>query len=101
MYERIQSDDAKPKVSLMEGGGWGRMNVQQVCERAGIPVDTGIERLRAAGLQATGSSSLRELGTAQGRSPIDIARIIAGPDAEFPATGDQRPDADRAQADDR
>jgi hypothetical protein len=91
VYEKIQSADAKPKVTLTQGGGWGRMTVEQLCERAAVPVATGLERLRAQGIEATATSGLRDLGSKLGKSPIDIAKIIAGPDAEFPSTADHKP----------
>ena len=93
VYQRIQSEDAKPKVSLAEGGGWGRMNVQQACERFGVPVGTGVERLRAAGIDAESGTMLRELATAQGKTPIDIAKIIAGEDGTVPSPGTHTPGA--------
>jgi hypothetical protein len=87
VYQRIQSEDAKPKVSLAEGGGWGRMNVQQVCERYSVPVGTGVERLRATGIEAESGTMLRELATAQGKTPIAIAKIIAGDEGTVPSPG--------------
>ena len=77
------------------------MNVQQVCERAGVPVATGLERLRAQGLEATATSGLRDLGTTLGKSPIDVAKIIAGPDAEFPSTTDHQPGAGKSSGGER
>jgi len=87
VYQRIQSEDAKPTVSLAEGGGWGRMNVQQVCERYSVPVGTGVERLRATGIEAESGTMLRELATAQGKTPIAIAKIIAGDEGTVPSPG--------------
>jgi len=87
VYQKIQSEDAKPKMSLAEGGGWGRMNVQQVCEKYSVPVGTGAERLRAAGIEAESGTMIRELATAQGKTPLDIAKIIAGDDGTVPALG--------------
>jgi hypothetical protein len=101
VYQKIQSDDAKPKVSVLQSGGWGRMTVEQLCERAGITIDTGLERLRAQGLEATGSTGLRELGTRLGKSPIDAAKIIVGPDAEFPSTADHKPRAGKSAGGER
>jgi hypothetical protein len=95
VYQKIQSDDAKPKVSLAEGGGWGRMIVQQVCERFNVPVDAGVARLEAAGIEATASSAIRELATARGKTPIDIARIIVGEDGTVPSPGEHKPGAGR------
>lgn len=98
VYQKIQSDDAKPKVSLAEGGGWGRMNVQQVCERFSVPVGEGVARLQAAGIEATASTAVRELATARGKTPIDIAKIIVGEDGTVPAPGSHQPGAGRGTA---
>jgi len=91
VYQKIQSEDAKPKVSLAEGGGWGRMNVQQVCERFSVPVDAGVARLQAAGIEAAAGDAIRGLATSQGKTPIDIARIIVGEDATVPSPVEHRP----------
>jgi hypothetical protein len=95
VYQKIQSEDAKPKVSLAEGGGWGRMNVQQVCERFNVPLDAGVARLQAAGIEATASTAIRELATARGKTPIDIAKIIVGEDGTVPSPGEHKPGAGR------
>ena len=80
VYQKIRSEDAKPKVSLADGGGWGRMNVQQVCERFNVPVGDGLARLKAAGIEAAAGTAIRDLAAARGKSPIDIAKIITGED---------------------
>jgi hypothetical protein len=85
VYERIQSEDAKPKVSMAEGGGWGRMSVQQVCERYSIPVETGVARLQAAGFDVQATAMIRDLGSARGKTPIDIAKIVVGDDGMIPS----------------
>jgi len=95
VYQKIQSDDAKPTVSLAEGGGWGRMNVQQVCERFNVPLDAGVARLQAAGIDATASTAMRELATSRGKTPIDIAKIIVGEDGTVPSPSEHRPGAGR------
>ena len=93
VYQKIQSEDAKPKVSLAEGGGWGRMNVQQVCERFNVPLDAGVARLQAAGIEATASTAIRELATSRGKTPIDIAKIIVGEDGTVPSPAEHKPGA--------
>jgi hypothetical protein len=95
VYQRLQSDDAKPKVSLVEGGGWGRMNVQQVCERFSVPVGEGVARLQAAGIEATAATMVRDLATSRGKTPIDIAKIIVGENGTVPSPGDDGPAARR------
>jgi hypothetical protein len=93
VYQKIQSEDAKPKVTLAEGGGWGRMNVQQVCDRYNVPVDAGVARLQAAGIEASGTTMIRELATSRGKTPIDIAKIIAGDDGTVPSPAEHKPGA--------
>ena len=95
VYQKIQSEDAKPKVSLAEGGGWGRMNVQQVCERFNVPLDAGVARLKAAGIEASATTTIRELATARGKTPIDIAKIVVGEDGTVPSPAEHRPGAVR------
>jgi hypothetical protein len=97
VYQKIQSDDAKPTVSLAEGGGWGRLTVQQVCERFSVPLDAGVARLQAAGIEAAAGTMIRELATSRGKTPIDIAKIIVGEDAGVPSPGEHRPGAGRGQ----
>lgn len=98
VYQKIQSEDAKPKVSLAEGGGWGRMNVQQVCDRFVVPVDEGVARLQAAGIEATPTTAIRELATSRGKTPIDIAKVIVGEDTAIPSPSGHRTGAGRGAA---
>ena len=93
VYQKIQSEDAKPKVTLAEGGGWGRMSVQQVCERYSVPVEAGVARLQAAGFEASGTTMIRELATSRGKTPIDVAKIIAGDNGTVPSPADHKPGA--------
>jgi len=95
VYQKIQSEDAKPKVNLAEGGGWGRMNVQQVCERFSVPLDAGVARLQAAGIDASPTTAIRELATSRGKTPIEIAKIIVGDDGTVPSPSDHRPGSGR------
>lgn len=79
IYQHIQGENAKPVINPAAGGGWGRINVQQACERYGVPLDIGLQRLQAAGINATATMMIKDLATAQGKTPIDIANVIAGP----------------------
>jgi hypothetical protein len=69
------------------------MNVQQVCERFNVPLDAGVARLQAAGIDAAASTAIRELATSRGKTPIDIATIIVGEDGTVPSPGDHKPGA--------
>lgn len=92
VYQRMQSADAKPQVSL-GGGGWGRKSVDDICRQYLVPVDTGIDRLRAAGLEATATTPLKDLALKAGKTPVDVAKIIAGPDAEIATPTTHQPEA--------
>jgi hypothetical protein len=91
VYARMQSADAKPQVAL-GGGGWGRKTVDDICRQYLVPVDTGIDRLRAAGLEATATTPLKDLALKIGKTPVDVAKIITGPDAEIATPTTHQPE---------
>ena len=82
VFQRMQSADAKPQVA-MGGGGWGRKTVDDICRQYLVPVDTGLERLRGAGFTAEPTTTLKDLALGAGKTPVDIAKVIVGPDAEI------------------
>jgi hypothetical protein len=79
VYTAAKGSAPAPRVPLAEGGGFGRKTVQQACEQIGIPVETGLERLRAAGVEASASSNVREVAEKHGKAPFEIARLLEGP----------------------
>jgi hypothetical protein len=58
--------------------GYGRMSVVQICADKNIQVEKALSRLKAAGIDATSESTLRDLGKAGNKSPNDIVKIIEG-----------------------
>jgi hypothetical protein len=60
------------------GMGYGRMNLEKVCEAEGIPVEKAIERLRTAGIEANGNDALRTLADEADLRPNQIVDIIRG-----------------------
>ena len=91
VYQRIQSDDAKPSVTQGQGGGWGRKTVNEICAQYSVTLDTGLARLKAANLDASASTSMKDLALAAGKTPSDIAKIIVGPDATIATPANHRP----------
>lgn len=68
-----------PAGAFVEGGGFGRRTVQQLCDQVGVSGDEGLSRLQAAGITgAKASTTLRELAQEHGRTPIEIAELIRG-----------------------
>ena len=56
--------------------GYGRMNIAQICKDKGIRLEDALSRLENKGIEATGESTLRDLGKSYNKSPIDIVKII-------------------------
>jgi hypothetical protein len=79
VYLKALGPEKAASVPVGEGGGFGRKTVGQLCTETGIPVATALERLRQAGFpDATAESNMRQLATANGRRPIEVAQIIRG-----------------------
>lgn len=95
VYQKGLGDAAKPRTGPAEGGGWGRMTVQQVCDRYGVTAAEGVARLQAAGFDATASTPVRDLATAAKKTPMDIATIIAGSASAVPNAGSHTRDPER------
>jgi hypothetical protein len=95
VYRRIQSDDAKAQPVPFQGGGWGRKTVEQVCAQYSVPVETGLERLKTAGYTAEAGTALKDLALGAGKTPIDVAKVIAGPDATIAASAAHQPGVQR------
>jgi hypothetical protein len=70
---------SKPRMPAAEGGGWGTKTVQQVCEQLEVPLESGLERLRAGGIEPSAASNIRELALKNGKSPIELVKLVEGP----------------------
>lgn len=93
VYQRMSADGVKPIMAATQTGGWGRKSVTDICTQYGVPVDTGLDRLKAAGFTASASTALKELALGSGRTPSDIAQIIVGPDANIATPETHKPAA--------
>ncbi len=58
------------------GSGFGRMTLEQYCADAGIDADAGIEKLRAAGITATKTTTIREIADAAGVHPSAVRTLL-------------------------
>jgi hypothetical protein len=68
---------ATPKT-IPAAGGYGTKTVAEVCAQLEIPLAEGLARLRAQGIEASQTSSMRLLAEAHGRRAHDLVRILAG-----------------------
>ena len=64
------------KPAFGEGGGWGLKTVKVIAEESGVAIETALAKLKAKGVDAKGSSTLRELSGKAGLTPTEIAAII-------------------------
>ena len=79
VYLAALGPERAASVPATEGGGFGRKSVAQLCAETGIPLETALERLHGGGFpDANGESNMRQLATANGRRPIEVAQIIRG-----------------------
>jgi len=76
VWEKLKGRE-KPR-EIPAGGGYGSKTVGEVCAQLDIPIDGGLARLRAKGIEATASSPMKDLAASHGRSPHDLVEILAG-----------------------
>ncbi|MCK5862418.1 MAG: DUF4405 domain-containing protein [Candidatus Hydrogenedentes bacterium] len=60
------------------GRGYGRMTVQQCCEKAALSVEEGVAQLKKAGIEASGHESIKAIAQRSGITPGNVAKIILG-----------------------
>jgi hypothetical protein len=67
----------EPK-EIPAGGGYGSKTVGEVCTQLGVPLDDGLARLRARGIEAAAETPMKELAGRLGKRPHDLVEILAG-----------------------
>jgi hypothetical protein len=63
-------------VSIMPGGEYGRMALEEVCKKENIDVNKCIEKLKQKGIKTNPKSTLREIASPNRLTPIDIIDMI-------------------------
>ncbi len=56
--------------------GTGKSSLADICTSFGLPLDQALARLRAAGIDATPETSIKEMATAKGLEPMEVYQII-------------------------
>lgn len=67
---------AGPGLPPTPPAGVGRMPLAALCEAYGLDLETVLAALRDAGIEARGTQTLKELGTASGRHPEDLYNLV-------------------------
>jgi|WetSurMetagenome_2_1015567.scaffolds.fasta_scaffold280836_1 hypothetical protein len=79
VYNRIKSHNTRGSRSMIgEGGGYGRKSVMEICQQLNIPFEDALRRLESRSIKATAQSNVRELAMANGMTPSNLVRLIAG-----------------------
>lgn len=73
IYEAIKN--AKT-VSPVQGSGFGRMTLKEVCQKEGVDVNVCVKKLESKGIKASADKTLREIAFPNGITPMDIIDMI-------------------------
>jgi hypothetical protein len=76
VWEELKGRE-KPK-EILAGGGYGSKTVGEVCEQLEVPLDEGLARLRARGIEASAGTAMKDLAERLGKRPHDLVEILAG-----------------------
>ena len=76
VYAAANPPRTRPVIA--EGGGYGRKTVAELCEQFQVPLEEGLARLRAVGVEAAPTDNARALADRLGKSPIDLVHAVAG-----------------------
>jgi len=58
------------------GTGLGRKSIAELCEVAGVKLETCLAHLTSAGINAAASNGVRDIATAHNKNPIDLWKLI-------------------------
>ena len=70
-----QAAQAAPVVPA-GAGGFGSRTLADVAAAAGMPLEQAVVKLRAAGIEATATQTLREIAAKVGKRPPEIAQVL-------------------------
>ena len=88
VYMRIKKFEKQPEAvaasaytaELVEerfnGTGVGKKTLTQLCEKIGFPMDKAKKRLSKAGVEATGTETMKDLANKLKVTPIDILKLV-------------------------
>ena len=79
LFDAIKTGGAQPEVQKsIKGSGMGQKSIEQVCQEMGIPLDEALNRLKVKGIDAKANDRLKEIGSKNELTPMDVYNIISG-----------------------
>jgi len=76
LFEKMKLVKKASSVSPYGGQGLGRKTLQEVCQTLQLNLNTSLQRLDQAGIQATAEMTLKDIAGKYGKTPVDIMEII-------------------------
>jgi len=76
IWVRLKGQETPKEIPA--GGGYGGKTVGEVCMQLEIPLDEGLDRLRARGIEAQAGTPMKDLAERHGRRPHDLVQLLAG-----------------------
>ena len=76
LYKLVQSATNQPISGSMEGRGYGRKTIEQICEDLKISVEEGLNRLKRKGISAEKDDKLKDVASRYMLTPMEVANSI-------------------------
>jgi len=77
LYRLVQSATNQPLSAPMEGRGYGRKTIEQICADLKISVGDGLNRLKAKGINADKDEKLKDVASRYMLTPMEVANSIS------------------------
>lgn len=79
---KLKEADGAVEAPSYQGMGYGRMTLEEVCQKMGISPEDAIMRLQEAGVMAQKEGNLKSLASEYDKLPIDLVTIMKGETTE-------------------
>ncbi len=79
---QLKKSEEMPKASSYQGMGYGRMTLEEVCQKMGITPEDALMNLQEAGIMADKDGNLKNLASEYDKLPIDLVNIMKGMKSE-------------------
>ncbi|MEA3286154.1 MAG: DUF4405 domain-containing protein [Candidatus Marinimicrobia bacterium] len=78
LLEQMKLQKKKSETASMQGRGYGRMTVAEMCSQLEVDPEQALHRLQEAGIRASRDESIKNLATDNNMRPSDLVDIISG-----------------------
>ena len=78
LLEQMKLQRKTSETTNMQGRGYGRMNIDDMCSQLQIDLSQALQRLQAVGIVASKETSIKDLATENDLRPSDLVNIISG-----------------------